>query len=403
MTNFFSRVARAAVLLSVIFPVIQTQMAWGHSEQTEASQVEIAARRDYLSLRVVGTGIDLRDAVAREEGHGGHSSNESVASVSLQKQAAHYIESHVFFEQDEQVLPVKAGSVRFWKLNSSDPNSEHFEVFARAERPAKLAKTPLSVSSTLFGNLDKAATIVYLGGDSRVVRGMKVVEFPLASTLPTFSGDLTNFAWSGALHPLSGIDHLLFLATLFLAASVLPLRRLIVALAGFTLAHGVAFSLALGGWVSFSASLGAIGAIISIVAVAALAWWQARQEESGTSFAAGAPLLVGLATVGGLLHGLSGAAPVLAWGLPETSLVVCVVAWTMGVAATQIAMGVIIWPLLSHLHRKFAHNAQYGGMSWSRALQIASLACIAVGGWWFAQSDGVGTSGVTPSGISNKQ
>ncbi|BCM91075.1 hypothetical protein IAD21_02939 [Abditibacteriota bacterium] len=387
MTSIFFWARRGAIVLFLALLFGYSGVAWAHSEQTEAAQLQIAPRRDYLSLRIVGAGLDLRDAVARSEGASGHTSTESTASALLQRLAARYIESHVFFEQGEQVLPVKAGPVHFWKRSASDPDSEHFEIFARAERPAKLARTPLTVSVTLFGNLDKAATIVYLGGDSHVVRGVKDVEFPLASTIPTLRGDLTDFAWSGAQHPFSGVDHLLFLVVLFLAASVLPLRRLVVALVGFTLAHGIAFSLVLTGQVAFSAFLAALGAIISIVAVAALAWWQARQDERGISFAEGAPLLIVLATLGGLLHGFSGAVPLQAWGLPETSLFACILAWTMGVAASQVAMTAIVWPLLSHFHRKFAHNAQYGGMSWTRTLQIASLACMAIGGWWFAQSD----------------
>ena len=383
MTNFFSWVGRMVVLCLLLVP----SMAWAHSEQTEASQVEMAARRDYLSLKITGAGLDLRDAVAKDEGARGHSSTESSASALLQRLAARYVESHLFFEQNGQVLTVKAGAVRFWGFSPSDPSSEQFEVYARAERPAKVAQTPLSVSSTLFRSLEKAATIVYLGGESRVVRGVKVAEFALKLSVPTVGGDLVNFAWNGALHPLSSPDHLLFLAALFLAASVLPLRRLVVALAGFTLAHGVAFALGVEGHLAFSPSLALMGTTISIIAVAGLSWWQARQEERGGTFAAGAPLLVVLATVGGLLHGFSGAAPLQVWGLPETSLALCVAAWTVGVALSQIAMTLVVWPLLLHVHRRFVHNAQYGGTTWPRALQVASLACMVGGGWWFVQSD----------------
>lgn len=372
-----SKIARRLIGVALLSAVFSPSAARAHSEQVEASRVQIYPRRDYLTIRVSGAAADWRD-VAAGDSHHDAAPKAAKAPLDWRQAASDYALSNLFLEQGGQILalrPVKSASPR-------PDSSERFELFLRAERPFRLASQPLSVASSLFDGLKNATTWVELGGQQKRIRGAQIVEFPAAQSVPTTRGDALDFAASGLLHPLSAPDHALFLAALFLAASLVPPRRLVAALLAFTFAHGIGFSLAATEVFSPSPALTAAANALSVAALGAALWLLARRAAPVRTEGA---VLVALSVLGGLAQGFSGAPPLRVWGMPENGLFGCLIAFTLGVALTQLVLAALLGPLLAYWKRKFTHGAQYGGMSWPRAVQIASMGCVAAGGFWLLQ------------------
>ncbi|RZA16348.1 MAG: hypothetical protein EOP02_23200, partial [Proteobacteria bacterium] len=245
-------------------------MALAHSVQEEPSQIRIVPRRDYLTIQIVGAAIDWHDAVSKDPHHDGHPAGKLTANENTL--AGEYARTHLVLEQGGQVLPLTVQTLQWRKLRENDETSERVEIFLRAARPAKLAASPLNVASDLFTSLEKAATIVELGNESKVLRGAETAEFAAAKTLPTSSGDLTAFAVAGATELLHNLPRLLLLATLLLGVSLLPARQLVMALGGLLLGQSLSFLLALNfDWGSVSSAASVL--TVSIVALACLAWW----------------------------------------------------------------------------------------------------------------------------------
>jgi hypothetical protein len=348
--------------------------AHAHSVQEEPSQVTIAPRRDYLTLRISGAAIDWRDVMSKDPHHQGTSARQA---PNQDQMAAEYARTHLVLEQGGQILPLKVQQLGWKKLRENDDSSERIEIFLRAARPEKLATQPLSVASDLFSNLEKASTIIDLGATSKVVRGAQTAEFPGVETIPTFGSDLKGFALSGALEPLQSLPRLFLLATLLLGASLLPLRFLPRFLSALIVGQSLTFLLDLLTPVAARSGTNLVLAACTLL-LGGLCWRLARQGEDPW----GTKLFAAFALLGGLASGFSGAAPLRLWGLPESGLLWCGLAFVAGGAVTQLLLTLMLWPLLSHWKGKFTQQAQYGGMDWPRAVQIAALACGVVGGFY---------------------
>lgn len=133
----------------------------------------------------------------------------------------------------------------------------------------------------------------------------------------------------GLEHILGGIDHLLFVLALLLL--VRNLRRLILTITAFTVAHSITLVLATLGWISVPGPPVEAIIALSIVFVAA----EVIHEQQGrTSITARAPWIVAFAF--GLLHGLGFAGALEEVGLPANAIPLALLMFNVGVEAGQL-------------------------------------------------------------------
>ncbi|MEM7045080.1 MAG: HupE/UreJ family protein, partial [Pseudomonadota bacterium] len=155
----------------------------------------------------------------------------------------------------------------------------------------------------------------------------------------TLSGNpvasFTHFTGQGVVHVLGGLDHLLFVICLGLAAS--SWRRLVFSVTGFTLGHSVTLSAGVFGFLPKSAwfiPTVELGVAVSIVAMAALVL---ARSSGPTGFA--------IATALGLLHGF-GFAFMLTPMLGDGDVLLPLAAFNVGIELGQL---LIVLPLVAAL------------------------------------------------------
>lgn len=203
-------------------------------------------------------------------------------------------------------------------------------------------------------------------------KGSSDITLSAGSTSP--AGD---FLREGIHHILIGYDHLAFLISLLLPATLLrdrsgwrpqpALRPVLLGVLGlvtaFTAAHSVTLTLAALGWVTPSSRVVEI-AIAASVILAALNNLRPVVTRRLWIVALGF----------GLVHGFGFAGALGELGLPDEDRLWSLVAFNVGVEAGQLAVVAIVLPLL-FLVRKQAWYARW-------AMPAASIAIAALGAWW---------------------
>lgn len=144
---------------------------------------------------------------------------------------------------------------------------------------------------------------------------------------PTAAGVIRSYFVLGVEHILGGPDHLLFVAGLLLIAR--GMRRLVLAITGFTLAHSVTLSLAALGFVHVPIPPTEAAIALSILFLAR----EALLPEDH-SLVHRWPMLV--STTFGLLHGLGFAAALREVGLPDREIAWALAFFNVGVEAGQL-------------------------------------------------------------------
>ena len=145
----------------------------------------------------------------------------------------------------------------------------------------------------------------------------------------SFEGVARSYFLLGGKHILGGVDHLLFLGGLLLISGTL--RRIMITITGFTLAHSVTLALVALGLVRVS--IPATEAVIAL-SIVFLAVEIARGDK--TTLAWRRPSLV--ASAFGLVHGAGFAAALGEIGLPKTETIAALLFFNVGVEAGQIAI-----------------------------------------------------------------
>jgi hydrogenase/urease accessory protein HupE len=174
-----------------------------------------------------------------------------------------------------------------------------------------------------------------------------------------------GFFLMGIEHILIGFDHLLFLFALLLLGGTW--RSLLLVITSFTVAHSITLSIAaLGIWQPSSRWVeAAIALSIVYVGVENIFFPQPRYRWLLT-FALG------------LVHGFGFAGVLAEIGIPQESRALSLFFFNLGVEVGQIAVLLIVLPLLMLAHRKIAWFE-------TRGVLIGSLAVVAMGAFWFVQ------------------
>ena len=143
----------------------------------------------------------------------------------------------------------------------------------------------------------------------------------------TFTGVIRDYFALGVEHIFGGIDHLLFLAGLLYIARTL--RRILITVTGFTLAHSITLFL-----VTLDVLRVSIPAVETVIAlsIVMLATEIARSDRSTLTWRR--PVLVACGF--GLVHGAGFAAVLTETGLPQTEKVSALLFFNLGVEAGQL-------------------------------------------------------------------
>ena len=149
----------------------------------------------------------------------------------------------------------------------------------------------------------------------------------------------------GMTHIADGTDHLLFVIVLLLGAPLRDgksaLRRIVAIVSSFTIGHSISLAAATFGWVTLPSRPVEVAIAVSIVVTAVHA---VRPLLPGKE-----PLVGGLF---GLVHGLAFASALGELGLHGTSLGLALVSFNAGIEAMQLAVVLVVAPLLVLLARR---------------------------------------------------
>jgi hydrogenase/urease accessory protein HupE len=217
---------------------------------------------------------------------------------------------------------------------------ERFEIRAAGG----LIGGEVHIEGILGGATDVIVRVERLDGTTQLER--------LVPTKPNFTVTASpgpgEIAWDyfvlGVEHILGGIDHLLFVLALLLL--VRNVRRLLLTITAFTVAHSITLVGATLGLVSLPGPPVEAVIALSIVFVAA----EVIHEQQGrASITARAPWIVAFGF--GLLHGLGFAGALQEVGLPETAIAVALLMFNVGVEAGQLLFVTIV-AMLSLVLRK---------------------------------------------------
>lgn len=186
------------------------------------------------------------------------------------------------------------------------------------------------------------------------------------------AGGLWDFGVLGAEHLLLGPDHLLFLLALLLGAR--GWRDVLLAATAFTLAHSVTFALGSLGVVDVPAAVVEPLIALSIVVVTVLGVLRRSGRLGGSEAPSRWHLPVAFGF--GLLHGLGFAS---ALGISEPGswdLVQSLLAFNVGIEVAQVALVLLVFPLLLALRRTRVERKVTTGV----AVAVIVVAC-----FWLVQ------------------
>ncbi len=182
-----------------------------------------------------------------------------------------------------------------------------------------------------------------LSGEEHVyIAGPDVAEWtiPLEENAWVVSAEYT---WLGIEHIWIGIDHLLFVACLVYVAR--GMRRLIITITGFTIAHSITLALSVLDVIRIPTPPVEAAIALSVVF---LAWEIARQKADSLTYRYPAAVSVSF----GLLHGLGFAAVLRDIGLPQTELGTALLFFNVGVEIGQLLFVAVVLAGLQ-LFRRF--------------------------------------------------
>jgi hydrogenase/urease accessory protein HupE len=148
----------------------------------------------------------------------------------------------------------------------------------------------------------------------------------------------------GIRHILEGIDHLLFVLALVLIVG--DVRRLMLTITAFTLAHSLTLAAATLGLVHVPQAPVEAAIALSIVFVAAEI---VHGMKGRPGLTARAPWVVAFSF--GLLHGFGFAGALSAVGLPPRAIPLALLFFNLGVEVGQLAFVGVVWTALTRLRR----------------------------------------------------
>lgn len=302
------------------------------------------------------------------------------------------------FRHKEQLLPARAVSVLVYRGLSQPPFSTLQEAkIAFANNHQEIIDPPpfvgdavvdvllqirpgykvtsyslaSSLDPALEGQEDTANLIVdHYGQDTQIYRISGLLQQPVDIVHSVWAAAFT-FIEEGVRHILRGYDHVLFVACLVIGATTLG--SLAWRITGFTVGHSITLSLGFFGYspkADWFVPLVESGIALSIIYAA----WVALQKSTGSQHKGFI-----MTTLIGMLHGF-GFSFVLQeiLGVSSPNIWVSLLAFNVGVEIGQLAIIVLIWPVLMLLTRY--HPALGNAIKW-----VVAAGAIAMASLWLGQ------------------
>ena len=150
----------------------------------------------------------------------------------------------------------------------------------------------------------------------------------------TFTGVVRDYFALGVEHISGGIDHLLFLAGLLYIARTL--RRILITVTGFTLAHSITLFL-----VALDVIRVSVAAVETVIALSIVMLASEIARNNRTTLTWRRPVLVACGF--GLVHGAGFAAALAETGLPQTEKITALLFFNLGVEAGQLMIIALVF------------------------------------------------------------
>jgi hydrogenase/urease accessory protein HupE len=229
----------------------------------------------------------------------------------------------------------------------------------------------LDVSVVLFPYDSRHQTFlnIYESGELRRQAILDAKRPRIEYFLGTWQGTravVQRFLPLGVHHILTGSDHLLFLVGLLLLGG--SVRRLLIVVTAFTLAHSVTLSLSALDLLSLSTTIVEPAIALSIV------WVGADNLLVG----GGRDMRAWVAFVFGLIHGFGFAGILRAMELPSRGVAWSLVSFNVGVEIGQLMVVIVAALALAALRSR-------SELAGRRLAMAGSVVVIVVGGFWFVQ------------------
>ena len=263
-----------------------------------------------------------------------------------------------------------------WSQPELLPDRDALRIQARVGLPGGRLPARVSLSGPMFpyDPIHQTYVNVYEHG-TLVKQGILSIARPdIEHFTGTRQGRLAvirRFAASGVHHILIGPDHLLFLVGLLLMGG--SLRRLVLVVSAFTLAHSVTLSLAVLGVVSPPGWMVEPAIALSIVYVGADNLTVQHQQPDAPR-----DVRAWIAFVFGLVHGFGFAGVLREMELPARALGWSLVSFNLGVEAGQLLVVVLVAGMLAAVRRRSEAAGRWVAVA-------GSVAVIAAGGFWFVE------------------
>ncbi len=146
-----------------------------------------------------------------------------------------------------------------------------------------------------------------------------------------------QYSWLGVTHIWAGYDHLLFVTCLLFFAGTV--KRILITITGFTLAHSLTLAMQVLGFVSLP-----VPPVEAVIALSIVFLAHELAVDNPDSWTWRYPVLV--SSLFGLLHGFGFASVLLDLGLPQTERLVALLCFNLGVEIGQLLFVALVVFLL---------------------------------------------------------
>ncbi len=319
---------------------------WAHKLNT--SYVNLVARADTLMLRVRIDDFDMAQMGLDTDGDSLLFYEEMEAGL---PQIADFVAAHVQIDVNGRRVSFARGTTDI----SPDNKGNIFAVIylgAHLPEPPEQVDIDIDFFST-FGNEHKCIAKVLLPGKS-----LEQAVFAASTQRQSFYAhkekslleQASAFVWLGVEHIFLGYDHIMFLLALIIVGG--RLMDLVKIVSAFTVAHSITLCLAALEYVLLPVKWIEAGIALSIVYVALENFWLKRTDRRWV-----------LTFAFGLVHGFGFANVLRELGLPTKGLIVSLLSFNIGVEFGQIAIVVLLFPLILWLNRQAFQRQVVWGLS----------------------------------------
>jgi hydrogenase/urease accessory protein HupE len=205
------------------------------------------------------------------------------------------------------------------------------------------------------------------GSDAVLLRGATALEVGASASGGSVVGSML---WMGIIHILGGLDHLVFLFGLILVGG--SLRGLLMTITAFTVAHSITIALAVLGVWTPSPSFIEPAIALSVAYVGCENFFVKNADRRWL-----------ITFPFGLVHGFGFAGALGELQVPREQLIPALVSFNLGVEAGQLAVLLVVLPLLLYARRR----------EWFLTYGVRALSAVVVllgAGWFTLRVTGTG-------------